>query len=169
MSRQRLSAIQERLSNGRLWPITVACKRHGLPESHADAIGSTRPQADSGVQKDPPCASRSSRCEMLRACFTRTAQSRFHFAHVDGCARNLQAAVPVVDSVNGARACVRDLRSAQIQNQSPRNTRLALTPPKPKPLEIAYSVDILRGDPPTMSMPSAAESGSVKLSVGGAS
>ena len=27
------------------WPITVSCKRHGPPEFHTAALGSTRPRA----------------------------------------------------------------------------------------------------------------------------
>ena len=48
------------------------------------------------------------------------------------------------------------------------NKALAFTPPKPKPLEIAYSISIGRGSFATKSMPSAAGSGALKLSVGGA-
>src|SRR5262249_41164455 len=73
------------------------------------------------------------------------------------------------ESANGANARDRALPSARRHNQSRRNSKLAFTPPKPKPLESAYSVDIFRADPLTMSIPSDAESDRVKLSVGGAS
>lgn len=49
-----------------------------------------------------------------------------------------------------------------------RKTMLALTPPKPKPFEIACSIAIGRAFPPTISSPSAAASTFSKLRVGGA-
>ena len=49
-----------------------------------------------------------------------------------------------------------------------RNTTLALTPPKPKPLEMACSMAIGRALLDTRSTPSAAASGWTRLRVGGA-
>ena len=49
-----------------------------------------------------------------------------------------------------------------------RKITLALTPPKPKPFEIACSMTMCRASPATMSTPSAAASGCSRLRVGGA-
>ncbi|AOI57737.1 Arm DNA-binding domain-containing protein [Burkholderia diffusa] len=73
-----------------------------------------------------------------------------------------------LQAARAARDDARELEGGIAESKSTKH-QAGIDTPKPKPFEIAYSVDILRGDPPTMSMPSAAESGCAKLSVGGAS
>jgi hypothetical protein len=62
---------------------------------------------------------------------------RFHLVNVGAHVRNLQAVAPFDDLINSTPVCIRTLPSAHNKDRSRRNTRLALTPPKPKPLEIA--------------------------------